>query len=164
MSKNFYFCFTSSIKLINDMKNYSIPSGEVGSRVSLRGDRRAQMLPVLRPAGVPGYLRHSGQTSWPPDGGRGVGNRWCMTATLIVIHSDILIPRFCQLISFNYSIIESHSVIHSFSHWITLNHWSQWCGSGSRGIKSLIKWREKQSLTNKNLYFRRKLYVSILNL
>ena len=26
-------------------------------------------------------------------------------------------------------------------------------GSGSRGIKSLRKWREKQSLTNKNIFF-----------
>ena len=35
--------------------------------------------------------------------------------------------------------------------------------SGSRGIKSLIKWSEKQSLTMKP-FFRRKLYFSSLNL
>ena len=34
--------------------------------------------------------------------------------------------------------------------WVLYLH-KQWCGSGSgsRGLKSLIKWREKQSLTNK---------------
>ena len=37
-------------------------------------------------------------------------------------------------------------------------------GSSSRGIKSLIKWREKQSLTKKKNFFRRKLFVSSLNL
>ena len=31
--------------------------------------------------------------------------------------------------------------------------WVRGSGSGSRGMKSLIKLREKQSLTNKNLFF-----------
>ena len=46
--------------------------------------------------------------------------------------------------------------------WYLYHHIKQWCGSGfiwvrgSRVIKSLIKWREKQSLTNKNIFFSRR--------
>ena len=42
----------------------------------------------------------------------------------------------------------------------------QWCGSGSRGIKSVKKWSEKRAEFNqqKSFFFQRILYFSSLNL
>ena len=49
--------------------------------------------------------------------------------------------------------------------WIRIRILNPGSKSGSRGVKSLIKLREKQSLTNKNIFFfRRNLYFSSLNL
>ena len=59
----------------------------------------------------------------------------------------------------------NNSAIYPFNQWCRSGSGFIWvCGSGSTDIKSLIKWREKQRLTNKNLFLCSKLYFSSLNL